>query len=94
MLGVTERAIQMLESYLEQKNAPVEGCVRLLLTDEGGGEFELDEQKPADRRYRHGDKTVLVLDKSLARAFADLTLDYEDGHYCWHDYGAEYSAVC
>jgi hypothetical protein len=33
---------------------------------------------------------VLVLDKSIARTFADLTLDYDNGDYCWCHHGGEY----
>ena len=90
MLGITDRAMEMLEAYLEEKHAAQNACVRLVLSSEGGGELELDKPLATDRTYAQSGRPVLVLDKSIARTFADLTLDYTDGDYCWRHYGAEY----
>jgi hypothetical protein len=58
MLGITNRAMEMLEAYLEEKQASQSSCVRLVLSPEGGGELELDKPLATDRTYLRSGRPV------------------------------------
>lgn len=74
MLNVTENAAGHLAQILEQ--APEDAVVRFV--PEGNSlALRLDNERPGDTTFAHGEKTVLALDSQVAEALSEKTLDVQ-----------------
>jgi Fe-S cluster assembly iron-binding protein IscA len=76
MLTMTEAAGAHLSGLLGQVEAPDEAAVRIVIQEQGLS-LQLDTVKPDDETFEHEGNTVLVLDKLVAEAMAERTLDIE-----------------
>jgi Fe-S cluster assembly iron-binding protein IscA len=78
MITVTDKAIDALAESLESSEASDEQ--RLRLARNPGGEFGLaiDEERDGDQVVKHNDRTVLVIDETVATSLDGATLDVVD----------------
>lgn len=76
MLTLTEAAGAHLATLLDNSEAPDDAAVRIVMGEKGLA-LATDQPRAEDATYEHNDKTVLVLDKQVATALSDRTIDIE-----------------
>jgi hypothetical protein len=74
MLTVTEPALERLSRRLTRKGGG-EGMAMRFTRVEGGWSLDLDKESAGDTAYTHDGRTVLVLDETVSKAMANMTLD-------------------
>lgn len=74
MFVVTEAALDRLSRKLTRKKAAAEMAMRFA-EKEGGWRLRLDCQRPDDTVFAHRGKNVLLVDKAVAQAVNNRTLD-------------------
>ncbi|HVP13757.1 MAG TPA: hypothetical protein VMV94_21455 [Phycisphaerae bacterium] len=74
MFTVTKSALDRLSWKLAHKKAADEMAMRFA-EKEGGWRLRLDCQCPDDTVFVHGGRKVLLLDRAVARAMTNRTLD-------------------
>lgn len=77
MLTVTEPAVAHLADMLVEAEAPDDVAIRFVIQEQGLA-LGLDNERPGDATYAHGERTVLLLDEQVTQLLADKTLDVED----------------
>jgi Fe-S cluster assembly iron-binding protein IscA len=77
MISVTEAAKERLNGLLEDNAAPEEVAVRLFVKDETLT-MGLDNSRPGDQAFDHGERTVLLIEEPLSTALSERTLDVEE----------------
>jgi Fe-S cluster assembly iron-binding protein IscA len=74
MFTVTEAALDRLSWKLAHKKAANEMAMRFA-EKEGGWRLRLDHQGPNDTVFAHRGRNVLLLDRAVAQAMTNRTLD-------------------
>jgi len=74
MLSVTKPALKRLSRRLVRKGA-ADGMALRFKRREGGWTLLLDRQSADDTAFSHDGRTVLLLDKTVSEAMANMTLD-------------------
>ncbi len=77
MLTVTEAALDRLSRKLVHRNATDDVALRFTRKT-GGWKLCPDHARPTDKTFTHDGKDVLVLDETVSRAMADMTLDVKE----------------
>lgn len=74
MLSVTKPALERLSRKLQRKGV-VEGMALRFARQDGRWTLLLDRESAGDAAFSHDGRTVLLLDKAVSAALADMTLD-------------------
>ena len=74
MLSVTKPALERLSRKLARRGV-AEGMALRFARQEGRWTLLLDRQSAGDTAFSHDGRTVLLLDKAVSEAMADMTLD-------------------
>jgi len=77
MLNVTESALDRLSDRLARREAAENVALRFTRHD-GRWRLGQDQERPGDVKFTHDGRNVLLLDKSAAKAMANMTLDIQD----------------
>jgi hypothetical protein len=77
MLNVTKSALDRLSDRLARREAAEDVALRFTRRD-GRWKLGQDQQRPGDVKFAHEGRNVLLLDKSAAKAMANMTLDVRD----------------
>jgi Fe-S cluster assembly iron-binding protein IscA len=78
MVNVTERAGERLKTMRDQVIDQPDRCLRLGPTDGGQLGIFPDTVKDSDQVIEHGGVTVLAMDREVAEALADRTIDVDE----------------
>lgn len=80
MLTVTEPALDRLSRRLARKGA-ADGVALRFTRRDGGWKLQLDHESTGDTAFSHDGQTVLLLDETVSKAMANMTLDIrKSGH--------------
>jgi len=74
MLSVTKPALERLSRKLTRRGV-AEGMAMRFSRRDGRWTLLLDRRSDDDTAFSHDGRTVLLLDKSVSEAMADMTLD-------------------
>lgn len=74
MLSVTKPALERLSHKLTRRGV-AEGMALRFSRQDGRWSLLLDRQSDDDTAFSHDGRTVLLLDKAVSAAMADMTLD-------------------
>jgi hydrogenase maturation factor len=77
MLNVTESALDRMSERLARQNAAEDVALRFARRD-AHWKLVQDQERPGDVTFAHTGRNVLLLDKSAAKAMANMTLDVRD----------------
>jgi hypothetical protein len=74
MLNVTEPALNRLSDRLARREAAENVALRFTRRDDRW-KLDQDQERPGDVKFAHEGRNVLLLDRSAAKAMANMTLD-------------------
>jgi len=74
MLNVTKSALDRLSDRLSRREAAENTALRFTRRDDRW-KLDQDQERPGDVKFAHEGRSVLLLDKSAAKAMANMTLD-------------------
>jgi hypothetical protein len=74
MLSVTKPALERLSRKLTRRGV-AEGMALRFARQDGRWTLLLDRRSAGDTAFTHDGRTVLLLDKAVSEAMADMTLD-------------------
>ncbi len=74
MLTVTESAAAHLAKMLDGAGAPEGVAARIKVTAQGGLRLSMDNPRPDDETFEHGERTVLLLDRQTCDSIGERTL--------------------
>ncbi len=77
MLNVTKSALDRLSDRLARREAAHDVALRFTRRD-GRWKLGQDLERPGDVKFANEGRSVLLLDKSAAKAMAKMTLDVRD----------------
>jgi len=78
MIGVTDRAKQLLKNTLSENADTPEAGLRLVARGEGQMGLGIDVENPEDQVVEFEGSKVLMVEKNLAEALTGITLDVKD----------------
>ena len=78
MIGVTERAKEILKAILSDHVDNSQASLRLIPDSEGQLGLGIDIEQPEDQVVEHEGSKVLVVEKGLADTLKGVTIDAED----------------
>jgi Fe-S cluster assembly iron-binding protein IscA len=78
MIGVTDRAKQLLKNTLSENVDTPQAGIRLVARGEGQIGLGIDVENPGDQVVEFEGSKVLIVEKNLAEALTGITLDVED----------------
>ena len=74
MFTVTDSAAEYLSEKLAETAAPDGTAARFVVEDQAVS-IKIDTEGPGDTVFKHGDRTVALLDQEVAIRLAGMTLD-------------------
>jgi Fe-S cluster assembly iron-binding protein IscA len=75
MINVTEKAAEALSETLDANRKEDSAQVLRLVSSEQGFGLGLDEERDGDQVVTHDERTVLVIESSVAQAFDGAVVD-------------------
>lgn len=75
MLNVTEKAVDVLATTLEESDASDEQSLRLARAPEGQFSLAIDEEREGDQVVKQGERPVLLVEDEISRALDGAILD-------------------
>ena len=78
MITVTEKAVDALAESLSSSEASEEQSLRLARSQDGEFGLTIDERRDGDQLVKQEDRTILVIDETVATSLDGATLDVVD----------------